>query len=297
MSDRPRVVCLGEALIDLTPFRGQDLSTAPQLNARVGGAPLNVAVHLKRAGADPFFLGTLSSDSFGDRIKDVLEARGIAHGPERRVDAPTRLAVIEEREDHPPFRFYGNRPADTRLTLGDIRKHLTGGVQALYVSSMMMLESKASKVQMEAIRLATERGDIVVVSDPNPRPAAWRNHNAMLLATERILAHSWITKISLEDARALDWPDDPQALIAHLKQRTSGYAIITDGPRGCWLDSPSGVEHFSVPHVPVVDATGAGDAFFARIVANALRDWAISPETMLQAAYEGSRVSARRGAF
>lgn len=297
MSERPRIVCLGEALIDLTPARGQDLATASRLNARVGGAPLNVAVHLKRAGADPFYLGTLSTDSFGDRIKSTLDAKRIPHGPSRRVDAPTRIALIEDRDGQPPFRFYGNRPADTRLTLREALKHLNNGVQALYVSSLMMLDRNAARVQMEAIRLASERGDVVVVSDPNPRLSAWKSRDEMLLATERLLAHSWIIKLSLEDARILGWPDDPQALIAHLKRRTSGYAVITDGPRGCWLDSPAGVEHFSVPPVPVVDSTGAGDAFFARIVANALRDWAISPETMLQAAFEGARVAGRRGAF
>lgn len=297
MSQRPRVICLGEALIDLTPVRGQDFSSASQVSARVGGAPLNVAVHLKRVGADPLFLGAISSDSFGDRIRSLLDSRGIAYRPQRPVDAPTRLAVIEDRDGQPPFRFYGNKPADTRLTLRDVRKQLKADAQALYVSSLMMLDRQAQRVQMEAIRLANERGDVVVVSDPNPRPDAWADRDEMILATERLLAHSWITKVSLDDARALGWPDDPVELVAHLKQRTSGYAIITDGPRGCWLDSPTGVEHFSIQETPVVDATGAGDAFFARIVANALRDWAITPETVLEAAHEGARVSGKRGAF
>src|SRR5690606_8165109 len=110
----------------------------------------------------------------------------------RTVDAPTRLAVIEDREGQPPFRFYGNKPADTRLTLRDVRKQLKQDVQALYVSSLMMLDRQAQRVQMEAIRLASERGDVVVVSDPNPRPAAWADRDEMILATERLLAYSWI---------------------------------------------------------------------------------------------------------
>lgn len=195
------------------------------------------------------------------------------------------------------FRFYGDRPADTKLTLRDVRKAVVPGVQALYVSSLMMRDRQSAKVQMEAIRLANEIGNVVVVTDPNPRPEAWPDRGAMILATERLLAHSWLAKISLDDARALGWPDDPLELNTFLKERTSGYTVITDGARGCWLDATRGVDHYTVPEVPVIDSTGAGDAFFARLVANALRDWAITPETVMQAAYEGSLVAGKRGAF
>lgn len=297
MSVRTRIVCLGEALIDLTPPTGKDLTTATQLGARIGGAPLNVAVHLKRCGADPTFLGALSNDSFGDRIRMLLERKKISHVPPRAVDAPTRLAVIDGGEQQPPFRFYGNRPADTRLSMRDVRKAIVPGVQALYVSSLMMTDRRAAKVQMDAVAIARELENVVIVCDPNPRPEAWTDQDAMILATERLLAYSWISKISLDDARVLGWPDEPIALNSFLKERTPGYTIITDGARGCWLDAPNGVDHYSVPEVPVVDATGAGDAFFARIVANALRDWAITPETVMQAAYEGSQVAGKRGAF
>lgn len=150
---------------------------------------------------------------------------------------------------------------------------------------------------MEAIRIANELGDVLVVTDPNPRRSAWTDQNEMILATERLLAHAWLTKISLDDARELGWPDNPRDLLSHLEQRTRGYSIVTDGARGCWLAAKTGVEHFSVPDVEVVDSTGAGDAFFARIIANALRDWAITPETIIQAAYEGARTAGKRGAF
>ena len=297
MTDKPRVVCLGEALIDLTPPSGKDLSSAASLSARVGGAPLNVAVHLKNCGAEPHFLGALSNDSFGDRIRGTLERKGIEYSPLKPVNAPTRLALIDTRADQPPFRFYGHRPADTRLSVRDVRRSIVDGVQALYVSSLMMIDKRSAAVQMEAVRAAVALGNVVIVSDPNPRLAAWRDTDALTLAVELLLAHSWLTKISLDDARALGWPEEPAELVAHLKQRTAGYAIVTDGARGCWLDSPQGVEHFSVPEMNVVDSTGAGDAFFARIIANALRDWCITPETIFQAAHEGGLVSGKRGAF
>lgn len=293
-----RIVCLGEALIDLTPPAGNDFQTANRASIRVGGAPLNVAIHLKKRGAEPYFLGTTSTDSFGDRIRGLLTRRRIEHGPKKSVDAPTRLAVIEHRDGQPPFRFYGNRPADTRLTIRHVRTVMRrDDVKALYVGGLMMTDKRAARVQMEAVRMATERGDIVVVSDPNPRAAAWPDQDSMILATELLLAHSWLTKISLDDARALGWPDDPYQLVPFLKQRMSGYAVITNGWQGCWLDGPRGVEHVRAPRVEEVDPTGAGDAFFATVIANTLRDWAISTETLQEASAAGAAVAAKRGAF
>jgi fructokinase len=297
LTARNRIVCIGEALVDLTPPPGRSVSNASTLQARLGGAPLNVAMHLRRAGAKPSFLGTLSNDGFGDRIRAELARKKIPHLPLGPVEAPTRLAVIDQSDVQPPFRFYGQRPADTRLSIRDVRKEIVPGVNAVYVSSLMMIDKRAARVQMDAIRIAIELGDVLVVTDPNPRRSAWSDQDAMILATERLLAHSWLTKISLDDARELGWPDNPKDLLSHLEQRTGGYSIVTDGARGCWLASNTGVEHFSVPAADVVDSTGAGDAFFARIIANALRDWALTPETIMQAAYEGARAAGKRGAF
>ncbi len=112
------VVCLGEALIDLFPQRDHTLVDTDALSVRIGGAPLNVAIHLKRSGLDARFLGALSLDGFGDRIRALLQRENIDHQPIVPVNAPTRLAVIDHRDDKPPFRFYGDRPADTCLTSG-----------------------------------------------------------------------------------------------------------------------------------------------------------------------------------
>ena len=121
------------------------MSNASSLNARLGGAPLNVAVHLKRAGADPTFLGALSSDGFGDRLRAELDRRKIPHSPVKAVDAPTRLAVIDPGDGQPPFRFYGHRPADTRLSVRYVRREIVSGVNAVYVSSLMMIDKRAAR--------------------------------------------------------------------------------------------------------------------------------------------------------
>lgn len=289
------VVCLGEALIDLNSPAHQSLLEADQLAVHVGGAPLNVAIHLKRAGIPSYFLGTLSNDGFGDRIRSLLDREGVEFGPEAPVDAATRLAVIDHQDTKPPFTFYGDRPADTRLRLADVRRIIAPGIKALYVSSLMMADRSAARVQVVAVRDALELGNIIVVSDPNPRPAAWKTQTAMTEATEWLLQHSQLVKISLDDADALGWPTDPSGLMSKVKSLTPGFTVITNGAQGSWFESNDELHHVPAPDIDLADPTGAGDAFFAAVIAGALKERQISLEILRDASSAGAAMAARAG--
>lgn len=291
------VVCLGEALIDLTPRQGSSLIDSDELAVRIGGAPLNVAIHLKRAGIDSRFLGTLSSDGFGDRIRALLKSESVAHNPITPVDAPTRLAVIDHQDEKPPFRFYGDRPADTHLTIEDVDEALTSEVIALYVSSLLMTKPSAARVQRAAIQQVLEAGNALVVSDPNPRPSAWPSRAAMVDAVETLLHVSHLTKLSLDDARALGWPADPEQLMAHLMRRTSGAVVITDGKQGSWFEGESGVQHVPASPVVEIDPTGAGDAFLAAVIDGFLGHAQLNRNILRSASEAGAAVAARYGAL
>ena len=62
-------VC-GEALIDLIPKDGQKI-------AIVGGGPANTAKALARLGFDSYFIDGISSDAFGQMIKNELLNDGV----------------------------------------------------------------------------------------------------------------------------------------------------------------------------------------------------------------------------
>jgi fructokinase len=272
------VVCLGEALIDLSPPPGSSLMDTDQLAVRIGGAPLNVAIHLKRSGIDSRFLGTLSSDGFGDRIRALLDREGVDRYPINPVDAPTRLAVIDRQDDKPPFKFYGNRPADTHL------------------SSLLMTDQSAARVQEAAIQRALAGGSILIFSDPNPRPFAWPSQAEMVDATELLIRVSRLTKLSLDDARALGWPVVPGQLTEHLKRRTSGSIVITDGKNGSWFEDGSALQHVPASPMVEVDPTGAGDAFFATVIEGMLQHGQLSRAALRAASDAGAATAARHGA-
>ena len=63
------IVACGEALIDLFPVDG----STTRWEARPGGSPLNVAIAAARLGIDAGFLGRVSTDRFGDLLREHIE--------------------------------------------------------------------------------------------------------------------------------------------------------------------------------------------------------------------------------
>src|SRR5215210_114574 len=62
-----QVACFGEVLWDLLPS-----------GALPGGAPMNVAYHLKKLGSNPVMLSKIGTDEYGRGLVDMLSANGIS---------------------------------------------------------------------------------------------------------------------------------------------------------------------------------------------------------------------------
>ena len=60
------VVCFGEILWDVLPS-----------GAKPGGAPMNVAYHLKKLGVDPLLITRVGLDDYGRKLIDLLGNAGI----------------------------------------------------------------------------------------------------------------------------------------------------------------------------------------------------------------------------
>jgi fructokinase len=63
---RKQVICFGETLWDVFPD-----------DQRPGGAPMNVAVHLKRYGIDAQIVSRVGKDALGRSLVDFLENQGM----------------------------------------------------------------------------------------------------------------------------------------------------------------------------------------------------------------------------
>jgi sugar/nucleoside kinase (ribokinase family) len=83
------VVITGEALIDLV------VAPDRRIDGHPGGGPYNVARTIGRLGQPVAYLGRISTDGFGRRLRQELEDDGVSTGAVIATDAPTALAMAE----------------------------------------------------------------------------------------------------------------------------------------------------------------------------------------------------------
>jgi hypothetical protein len=86
------IVIGGEALVDLVDENGATRAIA-------GGGPFNTAVALGRLEVPVGFLGTLSRDSHGSMLEQLLAGAGVDTSLVRWSNAPTPHAVVHRQQD------------------------------------------------------------------------------------------------------------------------------------------------------------------------------------------------------
>lgn len=266
----PRVVCCGEALVDLisTDADGRTWTAAP------GGSPYNAAVAAGRLGAPASFLGVLSDDRFGQLLRDHLDESQVSWRTCPITTEPTTLAVVTQGPDdvEPAFAFHvaGTTTVSSRI----IDVHLPADTGVLHVSGSMALVLEPSASRLEAL-LAAGRHRTLVHLDPNPRPSIAGGRERYLARLERWLGMADVVKVSIAD---LAWLH-PGANPLEVAQRWLGgdgdagddvpaAVVITKGAEGAAVVCSAGViDVVPARAVEVVDTVGAGDAFVGAMLA------------------------------
>ncbi len=96
MSTQPRVVTMGELLIDfLASPRVKQLEDAENFTPNAGGAPANVAVGVRRLGVPSGFIGMVGDDAFGRFLRQTLQEHKVdVRSLATSAGQPTTLAFV-----------------------------------------------------------------------------------------------------------------------------------------------------------------------------------------------------------
>jgi fructokinase len=270
----PDVLVAGEALIDFIPETPGSLATVGSFTRRAGGAPANVAVGLARLDRTPWFCTALSTDPFGEHLRDVLAREGlldrfVTTDPDRR----TALAfVAHDGAGDRDFTFYRDDTADTHLDTGVVPDEILESVDVVAVGGVTLTVEPARSATIDLIERANEAG-CAVVFDPNERPELWAPDVARRKTIERVLGAIDVLKASREDLAALDVDSSARApgrLLDYgphtvFLTRGCGGAELVAGERSPWGNGSW--THPGYEPDEIVDTTGAGDAFTAGVVA------------------------------
>ena len=269
----PRVVCCGEALVDLI---GAD-RTGRTWHAAPGGSPYNAAVAAGRLGAPTSFLGVLSDDRFGQLLRDHLDGSHVSWRTCPITTEPTTLAVVTQGPDdlEPSFAFHV--VGTTTVSSRTIDLHLPADTGVLHVSGSMALVLEPAASRIEAL-LAAARHRTLVHLDPNPRPTVAGGRERYLARLDRWLGLADVVKVSAAD---VEWIE-PGANPLELAQRwltsdidtdsddSDGPAavVITRGAKGAAVVCGAGVVEVAPSRsIEVVDTVGAGDTFAGAMLA------------------------------
>jgi fructokinase len=264
MPERLDVVCFGEILWDI--FETEDRASEPIARAfrsELGGSPANVAAALARLGIRSAVAGAVGQDRMGMALKRLLETERVA--TDFVVDVPNRTGltfVVRDPAGEPEFLFYRHASADLAMTAEHVTPAMGLTRWALVGTSTLQTPSLAAATQ-RFLEMVQANGGLVFV-DLNIRAHLWPDRDQMRAAVANLLMGATVVKGSEPDLAALGGEHGERWLEDHAKGATW---ILTRGGKGAEAVGDHGRVTALAKTVPAVDATGAGDAFVAGVLA------------------------------
>src|ERR1700751_991994 len=267
--ETPRVICIGEALLELT--RGADGSFA----AAWGGDCFNPAVYLARAGLRAGFATAVGDDPYSDSIVALALAEGLEANLILRVPGrlPALSLVEPGRTGKRVSRVWGEgAPARELFELPDGMRIAQSLVSArlIYFSgiTLSLYSNNGLGRLFAALEVARQRG-AKVAFDGNFRPAGWKGN----LARTRTVFMEALKRVDIAlpafDDEAVLWGDpSPESTVARLQAFGVGEIVVKNGPNSALVATSRGSEFVPVPGILVpVDPPAAGDGFTAGYLA------------------------------
>lgn len=284
------VACFGELLWDF--FEGEKGAYSRHL----GGASANIAFALAKLGIAAGASGGVGDDKLGDALKKELEESGVdvAHVVKVKGARTGITFVTRDAQGEPSFVPYRNATADVALPEDKVAAGMAKA-KFIVVGSTALLPS--SRAASEKLLAAAEKAKAGLVVDLNVRPHLWASTDALRDACRDLVAKAILVKGSEKDLGAIAGKRGMSWLDEHAKQATW---ILTRGENGAAAVGAHGQATAPTKRVRCIDATGAGDAFLAGVLAVLVRssantsskDWK-DPKVWTRAMETGHQVAAK----
>jgi len=232
----------------------------------LGGAPFNVAWHLRGLGEQPLFIGCVGDDETGRRVRLAMSDWGMdIAGLQTDFGHPTGSVRVEYLNGEPAYAILPDQAYDFIQTraLPDL-----ADVGLLYHGSLA-LRQPPSRAALDAL---ISRVDIPVFFDVNLRSPWWRQADISYWASRA----DWV-KLNQDEWGLLSSP------ARHIEAEAREFIdihelrglVLTHGKAGAQVLTAEG-SCYQVRPAPgglVVDTVGAGDAFTAVFLLGQLHQW------------------------
>lgn len=224
-----------------------------------GGKGFNQALAAKRAGCNLMFSAKVGDDDFSKIALDACKKAGISKDYifiEKNI--PTGAALIPVDEVTGQNEIIVVPGASTTFSDGNIKQLDVALNESKYLMMQMEINMNAAE---KLISLAYEKGIRVILNTAPVQKLSDDLYKQLYLVTPNEVEARILTGISC------DTPDGYRAASEFFLEKGVAKVIITLGKRGAYLND--GDKEYLLPcyDVPVLDTTGAGDAFNGGLLA------------------------------
>jgi sugar/nucleoside kinase (ribokinase family) len=262
-----RIICYGDIIDDIVvapqgPIR-VDTDTRSVIRSRPGGSAANTAAWLADIGAKVDFFGVVGA---GDATRHAVALPGVrAHLREHSNLQTGRIVIIVQNERRD---MLTDRGANVALSPQDLPDSVLERARLLHLTGHVLLNETGidgvrtliDRCRKANVLVSVSPGSVGYIDDLGPE------------RVRRAFAGADLIFTGYEDGRLLAGEDEP-ADIAKVLCEQFEIAIVTRGSQGAVVGDRTAVFTLPITARPVVDPTGAGDAFCAGFLDSWLMDW------------------------
>ena len=272
MAEPCAVACLGILVADMVaapvaevPPAGE-LRLVGQMGLYVGGCAANTASGLARLGIPVRVLGKVGADPLGDFLRGALTAdgvdtRGLIVAPGSATSAT--MALVGPSGERAFLHTFGG---NGDLVAEEIDLAACGDARILHIGGVGLLPSLDGEPLARVCRAAKARGLTVTLDTAWDPLGHWRGPLAALPAVDYFLP-------SREEAAHIFGVSEPEAIVRAARAHGARAVVVKLGAEGCYVDAGGPPVRLPALTGPVVDTTGAGDAFCAGFLAGVAQGW------------------------
>lgn len=267
------ILCVGDMLADLIIREVDDIvfdNTATQIeetSLKPGGDALNNSIDMSRLGNQVSLVGKLGCDIFGDYLHEECVKNGVdmSHCARSTTAPHAKSTILMRKGGDRKFFYYAGSNAE--FTIDDIDLSLLDQCKILQVGGTFHFPNfDGEKGSVPLLKAAKERGVITSMDVNTDFTGRW---NETICGCYPYLDYFMP---SLEQAVLITKKDDVREMADFFLDRGVKTAVIKMGSKGCYAKNQAGEAFFcGCYQVPVVETTGAGDAFVSGFLTSVLR--------------------------
>ncbi|WP_298498258.1 carbohydrate kinase [uncultured Algibacter sp.] len=259
------ILCVGEVLVDFIGHQTEVLiNNTRDYHRYLGGSPANVAMNSARLGLKSVMVATVGKDGFGEYIFERLSEIGVVVENIKMIDNEPTSVIFVSRTDGTPD-FIPFRKADSCITEDQISKEMLANTKVYHTTCFALSKKPAQSTILNKAKEAFNLGCQLSI-DVNYAKKLWSSQEEALNIIKAYCKYNPLVKVSEDDMSRLFEEDLPHDKIFEFFHNEGVDTVcLTLGSKGVKL-SQKGKAIIELPAIKidvVMDATGAGDAFWS----------------------------------